>query len=799
MRYRLLIAVVLGMAGGAAGQIVKKSDSPRFPEADFLYDAPDQTVSAKLLSSDRGAMYDGGIAELGGAVWLTWLEYQADAGDRVFVGRLEGDGILSRIEITNRPGVYANPRITAVSPDRAWVTYEAEVAGDWELFLARPDDKGNYASPVRLTQALGPDIDHNTASDGSGGLCIVWQNGGQGVFQIEAMHVGNDGPGRPLRVSPTKTSQWHPSVAVTPTGEVFVVWDEFRSGNYDVMLSRHQGGKWIAPQAVADSPAFEGRAQVACDAAGRAWILWEEDAINWGRPYQGKLKTDSLPISDACGPLHRFRQLHIAVHDGRTLCEVNPPLAMPAFGAVMSRPDAPDGVARLGVYYERGQLTIDRTGRVWVVYRHFYAPWLGTRRWTHVEGGYGIYARHLSEAGWSKLYSFDAFQRDGMQRLDVAPHGDGIAAVWTTGRTDRRGPKDPCGMQIAALAPSGGSAPGPNLLKAVEPKAHPTSRPAETTRHVIEQNGTRYELYFGDLHRHTDLSLCFVPLDGTMDDAYRYAVDPGGLDFLGVTDHARDIDKGLPGNLLWWRCRKEVNRHHLPGRFFPLFTYEASREDTADENVISLRPNTLRPDTVPIPGLWKQLDNDSFTIPHQPIRRRTWDYHDEQRRPLAEIYQGFRNNVIQPELMAGLQMGYKFGLICSSDHLSTGASYAAVYSSRQDRESVFRSLQARRTYGATARIILDIRAGDHFMGESFVANSAPTFSLFVRGTAPIKTITLYRGQTSYKSWTGRGTEMTLQFTDPEHFQNSQYYLFHVKQTDGHQAWSSPIWVSPPKT
>ena len=64
------------------------------------------------------------------------------------------------------------------------------------------------------------------------------------------------------------------------------------------------------------------------------------------------------------------------------------------------------------------------------------------------------------------------------------------------------------------------------------------------TRAVTEFGGKRYELFFGDLHRHTDISLCFAPSDGSIDDAYRYAIDAAPLDFLGITDHTHDLAMG---------------------------------------------------------------------------------------------------------------------------------------------------------------------------------------------------------------------------------------------------------------
>ena len=168
---------------------------------------------------------------------------------------------------------------------------------------------------------------------------------------------------------------------------------------------------------------------------------------------------------------------------------------------------------------------------------------------------------------------------------------------------------------------------------------------------------------------------------------------------------------------LWWRCQKEVTRHQLNGTFFPFYAYERSHGNTADHNVISLRPDLLRPHTYPVPVFWRELDQDTITIPHQPIRRDTWAYQDDDLRPLVEIYQGCRDHSIEDHVHRGLAKGYHLGFIASSDHMSTSASYACVWADEASRESIFRALRQRRTYGATTNIRLAVHAGDHWMGQ----------------------------------------------------------------------------------
>ena len=155
-----------------------------------------------------------------------------------------------------------------------------------------------------------------------------------------------------------------------------------------------------------------------------------------------------------------------------------------------------------------------------------------------------------------------SFGCDGMQSLEITPHADGIAAVWTTGRTHREKNKRPRGIVVASVAGMGGQVGDVPLnprVKASSPVKISDPPPADES---VEYNGRRYRLFYGDLHRHTDLSDCFTYYDGSIDDAYRYAIDVAPLDFLGITDHAHDLASGDVLSQLWWRNIKETRNGH---------------------------------------------------------------------------------------------------------------------------------------------------------------------------------------------------------------------------------------------
>ncbi len=756
-------------------------------EDDFAYDKPDQTIEAKMMGGANE--YEGDVASIGDAMWFTWLEFIPDKGDRLFVGTGGADKRTSSVAI-GRFGSYsyARPTLTVDSRQQLWLSYEVEVGGQWDVFAQRLKQGKPVGEPIRVSPAPGADIRHRVAADSQGGLWFVWQSDRGGQFDVVARRVDASQQGEVETVSSNIHGDWHPDVAVD--GEIlYVVWDRFDGTSYDVVMRVRTDQGWKRPVMIASGPAFQGRAEVVVDPRHRVWVAWEEGGENWGRPFRG---ISTLALTDDRGPLHRHRRIMLAMigSDGRVHPAVL--LPMPSRTHAAARPLENSRLRYTGSFYERPRLTVDSSGRIWLAYRHFYCPWIGIKHRSHVEAGWGLYARYLSQDGWSKLYRFSIGQGDGLQSLELVPYRGGIAAVWTTGRTHRTRNRRPRGIVATTIdleaadeapeSPQGGA-----IITASSKTVPRRSRPEPA-----QVGGTEYRLFYGDLHRHTDLSLCRVPTDGTMDDAYRYAIDVAQLDFLGITDHSRDIAQGDALSLLWWRCRKNVTMYELAETFYPLFSYERSHSNTADHNVISLKPDLLRPHTYPVPTFWKELDNDTITIPHQPIRRDTWKYQDDRLRPLVEIFQGCRDNSIEEDVHRGLAKGYHLGFIASSDHQSTSASYACVWARGTGREAIFRSLQARRTFAATTNIRLVVTAGDQWMGEQIAGEKPPTIELKAEGTTPFRAVSLVVDGKVRETVSPNQRRVSLRRT--VRMTVGHYVYFHLVQADGNEAWSSPIWL-----
>lgn len=621
-----------------------------------------------------------------------------------------------------------------------------------------------------------------------------------------------------------------------------VVWDEYsgdaeHGGSFDVLGAVVSGQVAGEPFLIAGGPRFQARPRVsAVNSQGSYLVTWEEGPDGWGAPYRCADRQWNN-VTDTKGPLHSWRAVKLALVTAEgSVTEIDVP--MPSFKAQREELKRRPGAERVGVFYERPEVLCDPSGVIWLAYRHVHqreASLAIPRISTHVERGFSVYLAKLSFGAQADLYRLDERQRDGEQRLAFISGPKGLRIAFETGRSDRRRDTQHKGVRIVDV-PAVPAVPlvpadawktldaGDSTAPARVPAAAPEVRTVE--RKTANINGAPFTLLYGDLHRHTDLSLCFPFFDGSVDDAYRYAKGPGALDFVGLTDHARDLDRGQGTGRPWRQHVAAADRHHRPGHFVAFRAFERSQSDT-DHNVIGLAPDAdfLRPHRPPLTEFWAEFSpKEVLTIPHAtasvPGARFSgdvWEKRDDLMRPVAEIFQGLRNVSSMEELRTNaLGTGQKLGFIASSDHLSTSAAYACVWAHGEgadavDRQPIFDALQSRRCYGATARIELQVTArssegGDvHWMGSDLPEAAEFAVSIKAQGSAPIERVEIWTKDgliTTKKVSAEENLEWTLPWRpDPD---RPEYLFVRLVQTDGERAWSSPFYtgwdsISPSET
>ncbi len=695
------------------------------------------------------------------------------------------------------------PTIAAVGSAAVVVVWaEHDDAKGWQLRQRRFSD-GALTETQSLTEGSESNGWPRLAFDRERDrLWLSWQSSHEGEWGIELARVLEPGLKERQRLSSPGSHAFAPALAVLSDGRPVVAWDAYlpvASGGRDFevrLWTRDPKGK-ESIVAVSDRPGYDARPSLAADAQGGVWIAWHADRGDWGRDRA----------------LNQQRQLRLVYYrDGR----IGEPAGDP--GRVL-----PEPLNRLA---SNPQLATDAGGGLHLLFTGLTIPQqvqaerfpgLGKNGKAAV---WELFTLRYSSEGWSAVQPVSASDGGARPRGELTADRNGNVVIgWLAdGRRkamesgvdfDRRRPESARSMLRVAR---GGGGPGlaapPAFSLEASRVVDKRAESSRISRPTIEAGGQRYQLVFADLHRHTDISRCASRTDGTLMEAYRYALGPGELDVLCTTDHVTDTRETA-----WWEIQKLADYFDRPGRFVGLYGYERAEGSVGGHKNIFFRQRQgpqILPATAQTPReLWNQLeDRDAFGIPHMMAARghaTDWSSFDGRFEPVVEIYQGVRGayeSIDGPRRASdaavtgsfaqdALADGLRFGFVASSDHDSVSESYAGLWVKELTRDGVFEAIRARRCFAASSPIVLDFRVDGVLAGGEVAWSEAPEISVSVRGTGPIDRIEILADGQVVHTERPSSERSELRWRD-EGSEVRRYYYARVIQSDGHVGWASPV-------
>jgi hypothetical protein len=745
-------------------------------------------------------------------------------------GRWQADAPL---DVTEPGQDVWRPAVATDADGGVTVVWTAKQRDNWDVFGRRYDQKsGSFSQVERLTDQPGTDTDAVLATGEGGAIWMAWQAWRDGQADIELAPLSRECKlvAPPIKISESRSDDWAPSIAADANGRVHVAFDTYEAGNYDVVLrTREAGGGLSKPLVVAGTAAFEVRPSVAIGSRGRVWVAYEERTPNWGK--------DSVNLIDGKGSsLYRAARVVVACIDGQRVLRAPDPVE-----------HAPETLKVMNSY---PRLFVDRGGRPWLIFRHRQEAIWGNNAVIVTGAVWTAEATSLSGAAWSAPQPLT--RSDGL--LDVRAAlvqpivGPVLAFYSTDGRLRREVEVNPdlarryfssqgtppgvfnVDLEVSALVAAGRPLEEPQL------DAPPPALPAETFHpgeaedleriraFRLAAGGKTYRLWRGEFHRHTEIS-ADGGADGSLEDMWRYALDAAQLDWIGNGDH----DNGGGKEYTWWLIQKTTDMYTIPPRFIPMFTYERSvayphghRNVMFDHRGVRTLPRlvdaqgVVDDDTLMLYNYLKE--HNGICASHTSATGMGTDWRDvnPQFEPFVEIYQGHRQSYEylgaprsarrageslggwQPLGMIwnALAMQYRLGFQASSDHISTHISYAIALTEDTTRAAVLSAFRDRHCYATTDNIIMDVRSGDHLMGDEFAARGPVQLKVLVHGTGPIARIDIIKDFKYAFSTEPHKARVEFQWTDTERGRPAGLSWYYVRaiQDDGELAWATPFWV-----
>jgi hypothetical protein len=776
-----------------------------------------------------------------GTIWLAYVAYQLgrpivmervkarnfeelepkDNGDKILLRRFDGKVWQPPLDVTGEGLRVWRPTVAVDGKGDVWVAWSQQIDGDWEIFYRRysPGKEGaagKWSEIVRLTRAPGADFHVVAATDAAGTVWLAWQAWRNNNFDILLAAPVEGHPWKePRTISRSTANDWTPAIAADSRGGVYVAWDSYDKGNYDVLLFALDKEGTSAVRAVAQSPRFEARPHLVCDKQNRLWIAYEEGDEQWGKDYgAGRPDQHALPKNLGYG-LYIRRTV-------RVKCLVDGKLQRPAGDLQAAL------VSTLKRNKNLPRLAVDAAGGLWLLVRHHPLPGGAGEVWNS-------FALRYQGRQWSPPRRLASSADLLDNRPALTPLGEGILAVYSGDGRLRTQARDQDDLFAAALNSSGPTQP-PELTDdepepvATVPVVHKdeTADIARMRDYRIDASDKKLRLLRGEFHRHTEFS-SHNDQDGLLEDAWRYALDAADMDWIGNGDH----DNGFGSEYMWWHFQKVTELFQHPPRFTSMHVYERSVVyPNGHRNVIFPRagirplprastpvavgtPESGAPDTKLLYAYLKHFGAICSSHTSATDMGTDWRDNDADVEPVVEIYQGCRHNYessgaprsanadtqiggYKPNgfVWNALEKGYRLGFQASSDHVSTHMSYAVVLTDDVTRQGIIDTFKKRHSYGATDNIVLDVRSGDHIMGDRFTTANRPTLDIHVHGTGPIAKVHVIRDGKYVYSTEPKEPKVTLRYTDMDAKQGkSSYYYVRVEQADGNLAWASPMWIT----
>jgi len=732
-----------------------------------------------------------------GSLYVAWNSFR-DGADSLQVARFKtrGDGFerLATWPLLGGKGTYIfAPKIVAAA-SKVFLLYATEIKGNWDIYAVACTPAGP-GRPLRITSNPGVDTDPDGAwRDGT--LRVAWESNRNQFRQVFVASIKDGAEAEPVaqQVSADGIDSCDPSIAVSDDDQVCVAWHSFADNNYDIYMRRRPpSGTWESERRLTRAPTMD-RHAVLFARGSELWIVYENAQM---REYAVGATMDKRLVVARIGP------------DGL---------------------ERPVSAGKPSPLWEGGEVPsplFDESGRLWVAWARG-----NNKAWNVLLAGHN-----------GRLWS-DASPLTALKSMDRAPSLiiEGTRAIVAFQADDMPGsyPNEEASLKSKSdiyLVTRDLSKAEPAAAMAFEPLAERPDAFAAGELRVeygedaktpnIAYKGQTLKLFYGDLHDHTDVSICNRIRDESIDEAYQDMRDITRDDFACVTDHGYNLTP-----YLWNYTAKMARTNNDPGRFLTFLAEEwtSSFEEYSKEHPFGFygHRNLIFADPY-FPRWWnernyqtpaqvwedlRKMKANFVHIPHQladtgnvPV---DWNFTDEVAQPVAEIFQArgsyeYKGAPREAKrttptkgyfLQDAWARGIVIGVIASPDH-GGGMGKACVFAPELTREAILDALRERHCYGTTAaKIFLDVRVNGALMGERLpAAGGKPVeVKISVRCPGDIDRVEVCRNNEFIYTKEIAGRVADLTFVDEKPLDDFSYYYIRIIQKDGEIAWSSPVWL-----
>jgi hypothetical protein len=718
---------------------------------------------------------------------------------RLYAGYLNDD-TLNPVQLAESPTVLQDPAV-ATHDTLQHVAWGEKLNGSFSIRAWNGTTTETVAhTPASLTRPT-------AAIDSDGQPWVAWQAFGAHGCIIMVSRRGTHGWTPPTIASTPSQSAWRPTLRATAQDGVWLTWDAWNGHHFHVFIRRiSPDGTLQPPLQLSDQPLLAMDADLSIAPDGAAWVAWEQSPP-WGTNHRfNETKRLTLAGINPDGSLfipsspwnHGQAPIPIEEFITNTSAEYIVPVAPRLLAG-------PNGIE---LYFRRFR-SRDHKDFGWRLERMIYAgsDWSEPELVSPFEGMPDTRFGVAALADGSRLVAHNATEYLPTQTADRAAAGCSKLRAGSAPVTFER-------IELVTIDPPPPTDDPPTRLQLTR---YETARPdyPQATRdgRTLTIGDQTYMLLWGDLHRHSHLSKCLSPNDGSPVENFRWSLDHNRMDWWALTEHLEYLSYNE-----WRRVEETVAAFTDDGRFEPMFGFEWG-SNPGHTNIFyrdQQLGEELRALTLVSPSLEDLMERWDARIPqgevlaarHYQGHRQpdVFDGYRSQWEPCMEIMQsrGEQRDWIETFLREGARIGF-VGATDHARHWHFAYCMTGVWATAPTRDAIFDAIWNRRTVAASAKILLHTEVSGIPMGREGTITGDAQIRVLAESPQPLRTIDIYRNGALVHHETVDTPRLDWTWTDRGQPRSECYYYVRVAaqpalaQATPAVAYASPIWThSPPR-
>jgi len=186
--------------------------------------------------------------------------------------------------ISNNLDFSFSPQVSVDSAGNIFIVWEDDTDTNANILFSRSTDGGvTFSTPKSLSDTSGLSFNPRIAVDAYGAINVVWDDDSPGNLDVFFSRSTDAGTtfSSPIDLSADAADSANPQVATDADGNIFVVWENDTAGALGILFSRSLDGglTFSAPVFLSTNMGGSVSPQMLVDLVGNINVVWEDDSV----------------------------------------------------------------------------------------------------------------------------------------------------------------------------------------------------------------------------------------------------------------------------------------------------------------------------------------------------------------------------------------------------------------------------------------------------------------------------------------------------------------------------------------